>query len=101
MIFNITLLSSVSIQAYQHLGEVNIPKFTVIVAQKNHHTKLFQSGSPENVPPGLLFPDVLCTYDLLASSCLNRFSLSLQGLLWTLKLCTQGTMISTCVLMQG
>ncbi|GMY09800.1 protein argonaute 16 [Fagus crenata] len=40
------------IKAYQHLGEVNIPKFTVIVAQKNHHTKLFQSGSPENVPPG-------------------------------------------------
>ncbi|KAK2979039.1 hypothetical protein RJ640_013673 [Escallonia rubra] len=40
------------IKAYQHLGEVNIPKFTVIVAQKNHHTKLFQAGGPENVPPG-------------------------------------------------
>lgn len=40
-------------QAYEHLGEVNFPKFTVIVAQKNHHTKLFQNGAPENVPPGL------------------------------------------------
>jgi len=24
----------------------------VIVAQKNHHTKFFQAGSPDNVPPG-------------------------------------------------
>ncbi|KAA8526554.1 hypothetical protein F0562_008243 [Nyssa sinensis] len=40
------------IKAYEHLGEVNVPKFTVIVAQKNHHTKLFQTGGPENVPPG-------------------------------------------------
>nr|XP_023881007.1 protein argonaute 16 [Quercus suber] len=40
------------IKAYQHLGEENIPKFTVIVAQKNHHTKLFQASSPDNVPPG-------------------------------------------------
>ncbi|PON87801.1 Exonuclease/helicase-like [Trema orientale] len=43
------------IKAYQHLGEVNIPKFTVIVAQKNHHTKLFQAGgAPNNVPPGTI-----------------------------------------------
>nr|XP_004296440.2 PREDICTED: protein argonaute 16-like [Fragaria vesca subsp. vesca] len=40
------------VKAYQHLGEANIPKFTVIVAQKNHHTKLFQTNSPDNVPPG-------------------------------------------------
>lgn len=40
------------IKAYQHLGEADIPKFTVIVAQKNHHTKLFQASGPENVPPG-------------------------------------------------
>ncbi|KAI8008366.1 Protein argonaute 16 [Camellia lanceoleosa] len=39
-------------EAYQHLGEVGIPMFTVIVAQKNHHTKLFQASAPENVPPG-------------------------------------------------
>ncbi|XP_041996009.1 protein argonaute 16-like [Salvia splendens] len=40
------------IKAYQHLGESDIPKFTVIVAQKNHHTKLFQASAPENVPCG-------------------------------------------------
>ncbi|XP_052208551.1 protein argonaute 16 [Diospyros lotus] len=40
------------IKAYQHLGEVDIPKFTVVIAQKNHHTKLFQAGARENVPPG-------------------------------------------------
>ncbi|XP_022930861.1 protein argonaute 16-like [Cucurbita moschata] len=40
------------VKAYQHLGEVNVPKFTVIVGQKNHHTKFFQAGAPENVPPG-------------------------------------------------
>ncbi|KAI4305738.1 hypothetical protein L6164_029086 [Bauhinia variegata] len=40
------------IKAYQNLGEVDLPKFTVIVAQKNHHTKLFQANGPENVPPG-------------------------------------------------
>nr|CAD1839541.1 unnamed protein product [Ananas comosus var. bracteatus] len=40
------------IQAFEHLGEKSLPKFTVIVAQKNHHTKLFQADAPENVPPG-------------------------------------------------
>ncbi|KAL5794184.1 hypothetical protein ACOSP7_002778 [Xanthoceras sorbifolium] len=40
------------VKAYQHLGEADVPKFTVIVAQKNHHTKLFQANGPENVPPG-------------------------------------------------
>lgn len=40
------------IKAYQHLGEVDIPKFTVIVAQKKHYTKLFQAGPLGNVPPG-------------------------------------------------
>ncbi|XP_009769203.1 protein argonaute 16 [Nicotiana sylvestris] len=40
------------IKAYKHLGEGDIPKFTLIVAQKNHHTKLFQASAPENVPPG-------------------------------------------------
>ncbi|KAL2493541.1 Protein argonaute 6 [Forsythia ovata] len=40
------------IKAYQHLGEVDVPKFTLIVVQKNHHTKLFQAGAPGNVPPG-------------------------------------------------
>ncbi|KGN47971.1 protein argonaute 16 isoform X1 [Cucumis sativus] len=40
------------VKAYQHLGEVNIPKFTVIIAQKNHHTRFFLPGASENVPPG-------------------------------------------------
>ncbi|KAL1812927.1 hypothetical protein ACET3Z_022992 [Daucus carota] len=41
------------IKTYQFLGEPNIPKFTVVVAQKNHHTKLFQAvGDHVNVPPG-------------------------------------------------
>ncbi|KAL5988051.1 Protein argonaute 16 [Asimina triloba] len=40
------------IKAFEHLGESWLPKFTVIIAQKNHHTKLFQAGAPENVPPG-------------------------------------------------
>ncbi|TVU10901.1 hypothetical protein EJB05_44456, partial [Eragrostis curvula] len=39
-------------KAYQHMGQGNLPKVTVIVAQKNHHTKLFQADSPDNVPPG-------------------------------------------------
>ncbi|CAN4103690.1 unnamed protein product [Withania somnifera] len=40
------------IKAYEHLGETDRPKFTLIVAQKNHHTKLFQASAAENVPPG-------------------------------------------------
>ncbi|KAL0904600.1 hypothetical protein M5K25_026728 [Dendrobium thyrsiflorum] len=40
------------IKAFQHLGEGPLPRFTVIMAQKNHHTKLFQADSAENVPPG-------------------------------------------------
>ncbi|KAL1221220.1 Protein argonaute 6 [Cardamine amara subsp. amara] len=42
------------IKAYQHLGETDVPKFTVIVAQKKHHTKLFQSTGTQNVPPGTI-----------------------------------------------
>ncbi|KAJ4797829.1 Argonaute family protein [Rhynchospora pubera] len=35
------------------MGEGPLPKITVIIAQKNHHTKLFQADTPEkNVPPG-------------------------------------------------
>lgn len=40
-------------QAYEHLGDGALPKFTLIIAQKNHHTVLFQADSPDNVPPGM------------------------------------------------
>ncbi|KAK2443088.1 Protein argonaute 16 [Trifolium repens] len=40
------------IKAYKYLGKFDVPKFTVIVAQKNHHIKLFQANALENVPPG-------------------------------------------------
>ncbi|KAG8045203.1 hypothetical protein GUJ93_ZPchr0008g12421 [Zizania palustris] len=40
------------IEACKHLDENWSPKFTLIVAQKNHHTKFFVPGSPNNVPPG-------------------------------------------------
>ncbi|XP_047342707.1 protein argonaute 16-like [Impatiens glandulifera] len=40
-------------KAYQALGDGDLPKFTFIVAQKNHHTKLFLANNAEkNVPPG-------------------------------------------------
>ncbi|CAN0923207.1 Protein argonaute 4 [Linum grandiflorum] len=42
------------IEACKFLDEKWDPKFVVIVAQKNHHTKFFQPGSPENVPPGTI-----------------------------------------------
>lgn len=41
-----------AMQAYQYMDQGPIPKFTVIIAQKNHHTKLFQENTPDNVPPG-------------------------------------------------
>ncbi|XAR55319.1 hypothetical protein NMG60_11035360 [Bertholletia excelsa] len=40
------------IKAYQHLGEADVPKFTVIVGQKRHYTKLFQAGGQDNIPAG-------------------------------------------------
>ncbi|XP_030966369.1 protein argonaute 4A-like [Quercus lobata] len=37
------------------------PKFTVIVAQKNHHTRFFQTrGATENVPPGTVIDSKVC-----------------------------------------
>ncbi|CAL9761195.1 unnamed protein product [Musa acuminata subsp. burmannicoides] len=39
-------------QVFEHLGDTTMPKFTVIVAQKQHHTRFFLADSPENVPPG-------------------------------------------------
>ncbi|CAI9114673.1 OLC1v1015447C1 [Oldenlandia corymbosa var. corymbosa] len=37
------------------------PKFMLVVAQKNHHTKFFKAGgSPDNVPPGTVIDNGVC-----------------------------------------
>ncbi|KAG5566366.1 hypothetical protein RHGRI_002081 [Rhododendron griersonianum] len=48
------------IEACKFLDENWTPKFVVIVAQKNHHTKFFQPGSPDNVPPGTVIDNKIC-----------------------------------------
>ncbi|KAK2996028.1 hypothetical protein RJ640_023398 [Escallonia rubra] len=48
------------IEACKFLDEKWSPKFTVIVAQKNHHTKFFKAGSPDNVPPGTVIDTQVC-----------------------------------------
>ncbi|KAI9079531.1 hypothetical protein K1719_038503 [Acacia pycnantha] len=48
------------IEACKFLDEQWNPKFVVIVAQKNHHTKFFQNGSPDNVPPGTIIDNKIC-----------------------------------------
>ncbi|XP_022752833.1 protein argonaute 4-like isoform X3 [Durio zibethinus] len=48
------------IEACKFLDENWNPKFAVIVAQKNHHTKFFQEGSPDNVPPGTVIDNKIC-----------------------------------------
>ena len=40
-------------QVYKHKGDGDIPKSTVIVAQKNDNTKQFQDGSTNNGTPSL------------------------------------------------
>ncbi|KAL2943014.1 Protein argonaute 4A [Bienertia sinuspersici] len=47
-------------EACKFLEEEWSPKFTLIVAQKNHHTKFFQDGSPDNVPPGTVVDNSIC-----------------------------------------
>ncbi|CAM9002892.1 unnamed protein product [Rhodiola kirilowii] len=48
------------IEACKFLDEKWNPKFVFIVAQKNHHTKFFQPGAPENVPPGTIIDSKIC-----------------------------------------
>ncbi|KAK1280073.1 Protein argonaute 4B [Acorus gramineus] len=48
------------IEACKFLDETWCPKFTVIIAQKNHHTKFFQTNSPDNVPPGTVVDNKVC-----------------------------------------
>ncbi|KAG1327683.1 Protein argonaute 4B [Cocos nucifera] len=48
-------------KACKCLDEQWSPKFTVIIAQKNHHTKFFQANNPqENVPPGTVVDSKIC-----------------------------------------
>lgn len=48
------------IEACKFLDEKWCPKFVVIIAQKNHHTKFFQPASPDNVPPGTVIDNKIC-----------------------------------------
>ncbi|CAH2070229.1 unnamed protein product [Thlaspi arvense] len=47
-------------QACKFLDEKWDPKFTVIIAQKNHHTRFFQTNSPDNVPAGTIIDSKIC-----------------------------------------
>ncbi|XP_044425192.1 protein argonaute 4A [Triticum aestivum] len=44
----------------KHFGGNWFPKFTVIVAQKNHHTRFFLRNGVNNVPPGTVVDGVIC-----------------------------------------
>ncbi|KAK2385915.1 protein argonaute [Trifolium repens] len=49
------------IKACKHLDENWCPKFTVIVAQKNHHTRFFKPNAfQENVSPGTVIDNTIC-----------------------------------------
>ncbi|XP_074321214.1 protein argonaute 4A-like isoform X2 [Silene latifolia] len=47
-------------EACKYLQEDYCPKFTLIVAQKNHHTRFFLHNSPDNVPPGTVIDNTIC-----------------------------------------
>ncbi|MCD9643066.1 hypothetical protein HAX54_030183 [Datura stramonium] len=46
--------------ACKFLDETWSPKFTLIVAQRRHHTKLFQANSSDNIPPGTVVDTKIC-----------------------------------------
>ncbi|AQK89302.1 putative argonaute family protein isoform X1 [Zea mays] len=48
------------IEACKFLDEKWNPKFTLIIAQKNHHTKFFIPGKPDNVPAGTVVDNKVC-----------------------------------------
>ncbi|KAL2230587.1 UNVERIFIED_CONTAM: Protein argonaute 4A [Sesamum indicum] len=47
-------------EACKLLDESWHPKFMLVVAQKNHHTKFFQANSDDNVPPGTVIDNGIC-----------------------------------------
>jgi hypothetical protein len=55
------------LQACKFLDEKWNPKFTLIIAQKNHHTKFFIPGKPDNVPPGNLHHLPACSGNRVGS----------------------------------
>ena len=55
------------LQACKFLDEKWNPKFTLIIAQKNHHTKFFIPGKPDNVPPGNLHHLPFCCCNCVGS----------------------------------
>ncbi|WOL14713.1 protein argonaute 4B-like [Canna indica] len=48
------------IEACKFLDETWSPKFTLIIAQKNHHTKFFLPNSQDNVQPGTVVDNKVC-----------------------------------------
>ncbi|XP_057422673.1 protein argonaute 4-like [Lotus japonicus] len=49
------------IKACNHLDEKWDPKFTLIIAQKNHHTRFFHANNaPDNVQPGTVIDNNIC-----------------------------------------
>uniref|UniRef100_A0A0D6R7G7 Piwi domain-containing protein n=1 Tax=Araucaria cunninghamii TaxID=56994 RepID=A0A0D6R7G7_ARACU len=48
------------IKACNHIEAGYKPKITLIIAQKNHHTKLFQTGQTGNVQPGTIVDTQIC-----------------------------------------
>ncbi|XP_022728605.1 protein argonaute 4-like [Durio zibethinus] len=48
------------VEACKILDENWNPRFVVIVAQKNHRTRFFQQGSPDNVLPGTVIDNTVC-----------------------------------------
>jgi hypothetical protein len=55
------------LQACKFYDEKWNPKFTLIIAQKSHHTNFFIPGKPENVPPGNLHHLPVCCCDCVGS----------------------------------
>ncbi|KAH9303923.1 hypothetical protein KI387_008327, partial [Taxus chinensis] len=48
------------LKACDHIEHDYRPKVTLIIAQKNHHTKLFQANSNGNVQPGTIVDTHIC-----------------------------------------
>ncbi|PHT86167.1 hypothetical protein T459_08273 [Capsicum annuum] len=48
------------IKACKFLDDTWSPKFTLIVAQRRHHTKMFQANSSDNILPGTVVDTKIC-----------------------------------------